>query len=290
MSSRPVDRLRGHSAGFFRDNGRRGRALRRASFVESLENRLYLSAAAYTWQNANIGAGGFVDGIFYDPHNANTIYARTDIGGLYKTVNDGGNWTQLLDFVGNNTTGSGNGTQSQEIGVLGFAIDPENSNNLYANVGEYSGTNGAVFYSTDGGQTWGQTNLSFYVGGNSNGRGDGEQIAVDPNDSNIVFLGSNNAGLWESTNAGHSFTQISSAYSARPARRSLFHSNRNSGKSQPDNLCRNQFDLVRHKSLYDEQWRSLLVAGNRNRDTADRLSSRPCRAFRRKPIPGLCQW
>ena len=70
---------------------------------------------------------------------------------------------------------------------------------------------GAVFYSTNAGATWSQTNLSFYVGGNSNGRGDGEQLAVDPNDSNIVFLGSNNAGLWESTNAGHSFTRISTS-------------------------------------------------------------------------------
>ncbi|MGD0461714.1 MAG: hypothetical protein ABSB74_04420 [Tepidisphaeraceae bacterium] len=178
--------------------------------VELLERRLLLSST-YTWQNVAIGAGGFVDGIFYDPHNQNVIYARTDIGGLYKTTNDGQNWTQLLDFVGNSTGTSGNGTQQQLIGTRSFAIDPENSNNIYADVGEYSGTNGAVFYSTNGGQTWGQTNLSFYVGGNSNGRGDGEQIQVDPNDSNIVFLGTDNAGLWESTNAGQSFTRISTS-------------------------------------------------------------------------------
>lgn len=176
--------------------------------AELLEPRTLLAAAAYTWQNAAIGAGGFVDGIFFDPHNQNVIYARTDIGGLYKTTDGGNNWQQLLDFVGNSTSTSGNGTQQQEIGVLSFAIDPENSNNIYADVGEYSGTNGAVFYSTNAGQTWSQTNLSFYVGGNSNGRGDGEQIAVDPNDSNVVFLGSNNAGLWESTDAGHSFARL----------------------------------------------------------------------------------
>jgi hypothetical protein len=178
--------------------------------VELLERRLLLSAS-YTWQNVAIGAGGFVDGIFYDPNHQNVMYARTDIGGLYKSTNDGQNWTQLLDFVGNNTGTSGNGTQQQEIGVRSFAIDPENSNNIYADVGEYSGTNGAVFYSTNAGQTWSQTNLSFYVGGNSNGRGDGEELQVDPNDSNILFLGTDNAGLWESTNAGHSFTRISTS-------------------------------------------------------------------------------
>jgi hypothetical protein len=177
--------------------------------IELLEPRLLLAAQPYTWQNAAIGAGGFVDGVFYSPTQQNVIYARTDIGGLYKSVNDGQSWQELLDFVGNNTAASGNGTQSQEIGVLSFAIDPENPNKLYADVGQYSGTNGAVFYSTDAGQTWNITNLTFYVGGNSNGRGDGEQIQVDPNDSNIIFLGSNDSGLWKSTDAGHTFTQVS---------------------------------------------------------------------------------
>ena len=206
--SRPLHsrRLRQHT---HQRRHERNRFQFRRLTVEQLEVRRLLTASAYTWQNAAIGAGGFVDGIFYDPNNQNVIYARTDIGGLYKTIDDGQHWTQLLDFVGNNTTYSGNGTQQQLIGVLSFAIDPENSNNIYADVGEYSGTIGAVFYSTNGGQTWGQTNLSFYVGGNSNGRGDGEQIQVDPNNNNIVFLGSNNAGLWKSTDAGHSFSKIS---------------------------------------------------------------------------------
>ena len=67
MSSRPRNRWQGHSAGYSAKISRRGLAIRGASFIESLENRLYLTTAAYTWQNVNIGAGGFVDGIFYDP-------------------------------------------------------------------------------------------------------------------------------------------------------------------------------------------------------------------------------
>ncbi len=48
----------------------RAARLQRPCCLESLETRLYLSTAAYTWQNVNITGGGFVDGIFYDPHNA----------------------------------------------------------------------------------------------------------------------------------------------------------------------------------------------------------------------------
>ena len=64
MSSRPRNRWLGSSVGYISKKSRQNRAVRQASFVESLENRLYLTTAAYTWQNANIGAGGFVDGIF----------------------------------------------------------------------------------------------------------------------------------------------------------------------------------------------------------------------------------
>src|ERR1700722_12547878 len=113
--------------------GRGENAMMFRNCVERLETRVLLS---YSWQNVAIGAGGLVDGIFYDPNNVNVIYARTDVGGLYKTTNDGQNWAQLLDFVGLSTSSSGNNTQQEEIRVRSFAIDPENSNNLYAWVGD----------------------------------------------------------------------------------------------------------------------------------------------------------
>ena len=133
-SHRPINRS--HSS----RTGRNRFQFRRTLRLERLEDRCLLA----TWQNVAISAGGFVDGIFYDLNNQNVIYARTDIGGLYKTTKNGQSWTQLLNIVGNNASTSGNGTQQQLIGVLGFAIDPENSNNIYADVGEYSGTNGAT--------------------------------------------------------------------------------------------------------------------------------------------------
>ncbi|HEY2761039.1 MAG TPA: hypothetical protein VGI75_09850, partial [Pirellulales bacterium] len=78
--------------------------------IEQLEPRIVL-AAAYTWQDAAIGAGGFLDGVFFDPNQSGVMYARTDIGGLYKTSDGGNHWKPLLDFVGNSTSSSGNGTQ-----------------------------------------------------------------------------------------------------------------------------------------------------------------------------------
>ena len=40
--------------------------------------------AAPTWQNVNITAGGFVDGLVYSDAQPGLAYARTDIGGAYR--------------------------------------------------------------------------------------------------------------------------------------------------------------------------------------------------------------
>jgi hypothetical protein len=172
--------------------------------IERFESRVLLAAQAYDWNNVNIGAGGFVDGIFFDPQHQNTVYARTDIGGLFKTTNGGTSWNELLDFANNTTSNA-----FQQLGVLSFAMDPSNTNNLYLDTGMYSGSNGWLLRSTDGGHTFAQTNLPFYVGGNSDGRGTGERLAVDPNLGSILFLGTNVNGLYTSTNSGVSFSQVS---------------------------------------------------------------------------------
>src|SRR5205823_1102440 len=61
----------------------------------------------------------------------------------------------------------------------------------------------------DGGQNFSTIDLPFWVGGNSGGRATGERLAVDPNLGNIVFLGSNNKGLYKSSDSGASVTQVS---------------------------------------------------------------------------------
>jgi len=169
------------------------------------------SQSNYTWHNVRIVAGGFITGIVYHPNVQNLVYARTDIGGLYRS-NDGGNsWTPLLDWV--------NWSNWGYSGVLSVAIDPNSNGRIYAAVGGYTNSwdpnNGAILKSTDQGNTWAASPLPFKIGGNMPGRGNGERLSVDPNNSNIVYFGATGDqnttfGLWKSTNAGSSWSQVTS--------------------------------------------------------------------------------
>ncbi|ORY58433.1 family 74 glycoside hydrolase [Pseudomassariella vexata] len=164
--------------------------------------------AAFTWQNVKIGGGGgFVPGIVFHPKTAGVAYARTDIGGLYR-LNSDDSWTAVTDSIADNTGW-------HNWGIDALALDPQDDKKVYAAVGMYTNdwdpNNGAIIRSSDRGATWSFTNLSFKVGGNMPGRGNGERLAVDPADSNIIYFGARSGnGLWKSTDGGVTFTKVSS--------------------------------------------------------------------------------
>ena len=64
------------------------------------------SGQSYVWNNVVIKGGGFVSGLITHPHAAGVVYARTDIGGVYRWDAAGNSWIPLLDFgVDANTYG-----------------------------------------------------------------------------------------------------------------------------------------------------------------------------------------
>jgi hypothetical protein len=163
--------------------------------------------AAYTWNNVKIAGGGFVPGIVFSQAQQNLIYARTDVGGLYRWNQANSTWSPLLDWVGWSNWGYS--------GVASVAPDPTNANIVWAAVGGYSNSwdpnNGAILKSTDQGTTWSTTPMPFKIGGNMPGRACGERLAVDPNNDNILFYGADNGnGLWKSTNGGSTWSQVTS--------------------------------------------------------------------------------
>lgn len=163
------------------------------------------AAVPYAWKNVQIVGGGFVDGIIFHPTEKGVRYARTDIGGAYRWNEAAQHWEPLLDWVSY--------PDRNLMGVESIAIDPSDPNRVYLACGTYtapSAPNGAILRSRDRGRTFERTDVPFKFGGNENGRGNGERLAVDPHEGRILFLGTRYAGLWKSTDAGATWKRVES--------------------------------------------------------------------------------
>jgi photosystem II stability/assembly factor-like uncharacterized protein len=149
--------------------------------------------------------GGFVDGIIFHPTAKDVRYARTDIGGAYRWNQETRRWEPLLDWVSYRDLNL--------MGVESIALDASDPNRVYLACGTYTNPetpNGAILRSTDGGKTFRRTDVPFKFGGNENGRGNGERLAVDPNDGNVLVLGTRTHGLWKSSDAGATWKRVRS--------------------------------------------------------------------------------
>jgi xyloglucan-specific exo-beta-1,4-glucanase len=176
----------------------------------SVSTGIYLlsSAAvtpAYTWNSAQIVAGGFITGIVAHPAQQNLMYVRTDIGGAYRWNATTSSWIPLTDWV---TPANWNYTGIESIG-----IDPSDPQRLYLAAGTYAQSwngDGAILVSTDQGNTFQTIPMPIQMGSNDNGREAGERLAVDPNDGSILYFGSRLNGLWKSLDHGSTWNQVSS--------------------------------------------------------------------------------
>ena len=135
---------------------------------------------------------GRVNAIAVDPNNANILYVGAPAGGIWKSTDNGVNWTPLADYL-------------PQIGVSGIAIDPNNSSTIYISTGDDDAGDSysiGVLKSTDGGASWNTTGLSFnYTWKGSN------EIFIDPTNSNIVWVATS-SGVYKSTDAGDNWALI----------------------------------------------------------------------------------
>jgi hypothetical protein len=164
-----------------------------------------LASAPYVWKNVQIVGGGFVDGIIFYPTKKSLRYARTDIGGAYRWNDAARRWEPLLDWVSY--------PDRNLMGVESIAVDPSDPDLVYLACGTYTDPatpNGVILRSHDRGKTFQRAEVPFKFGGNENGRGNGERLAVDPHDGRILFLGTRLDGLWKSTDSGANWTRVES--------------------------------------------------------------------------------
>ena len=162
-------------------------------------------ARPYTWKNVQIVGGGFVDGVIFNPAAPGVRYARTDMGGAYRWNRKADRWQPILDWVPYKDLNL--------MGVESIAADPADARRVYIACGTYTNANtpdGAILRSDDGGRSFERTDVPFKFGGNEDGRGNGERMAVDPGDGRVLYLGTRHDGLWRSQDRGASWQRVTS--------------------------------------------------------------------------------
>ncbi|NLE03167.1 MAG: exo-alpha-sialidase, partial [Fibrobacter sp.] len=195
---------------------------KRLTFLSILMTVSFLSSSVpaqtgYEWKNVVVGGGGFVDGFVFHPKVKGLMYARTDMGGAYRWNPPTNSWIPLTDWIG---------YVSDNYGILAIALDPNDGSKVYLLSGKYSNSWtsewGYVLCSNDTGKTFTKTQLKLKNGGNLDGRGCGERLAVDPNLGSILFLAGSGwdfskdgtfqaryrGSLWKSTDNGRSFDSL----------------------------------------------------------------------------------
>ena len=157
----------------------------------------------YTWKNVQFVGGGFVDGIVFHPTAKGICYCRTDMGGAYRRNPETLRWEPLLDWVSY--------ADLNLMGVESIALDPSDPDKLYLACGTYTNPrtpDGVILRSNDMGATFQRTDVPFKMGGNEDGRGNGERMAVDPDNGNTIYLGTRLAGLWKSADGAVSWKKV----------------------------------------------------------------------------------
>ncbi|HKH46103.1 MAG TPA: hypothetical protein VKM72_15690 [Thermoanaerobaculia bacterium] len=151
---------------------------------------------AWTWLGPG-NVGGRTRALVVHPTSPQTMYAGGAAGGVWKTVDGGGNWFPLGDLLPN-------------LAVNTLALDRLNPNILYAGTGEgfsnVDALRGAgVFKTVNGGASW--THLASTRNANFSFVND---VVVSPKSSQRIYAATG-TGVWRSLNGGVSWTRILNA-------------------------------------------------------------------------------
>ena len=126
-----------------------------------------------------------------DPQTPTTLYAGTR-GGVFKSTNAAGSWAPT---GGMNWVNYVDGSPQASHWVYALAIDPVNSQTVYAGVLDAGG----VFRSDNGGTTWSNATAGIdYLAGYSYIT----SLTIDPNDPNTLYAGTQDRGVFKTTDRG----------------------------------------------------------------------------------------
>lgn len=149
-----------------------------------------------SWENSGWNPGiGRISAIDRHPFSSQILFVGTPSGGLWKSENGGQDWEPLTDHL-------------PTPGVSGLAINQQNPDIMYIGTGDGDGSDSysvGVLKSTNGGQSWSTTSLSYSVQDQIRCN----RLLIHPIDGNILFAATSQ-GLFKTVNAGLTWVKVRS--------------------------------------------------------------------------------
>ncbi|MEP6645875.1 MAG: hypothetical protein ABJC12_02200 [Saprospiraceae bacterium] len=176
-------------------------------YTSSAQNR---SIPAATWtalgpsgtsSNSYFIGCARINAIRFNPNNSNIMWCLAPMGGLWKSIDGGLNWTSNTD-------------QLPIIGCSDIAIDPSNTQIMYLATGDANGWSSnfsqpsiGVLKSTDGGATWplASNTMNWTVNLNRNIY----KLIIHPTHPDTLFAATTN-GIYRTVDAGLHWIQMQS--------------------------------------------------------------------------------
>ena len=149
----------------------------------------------YEYKNFKIGGGGFVTGLVFHNKIPDILYARTDIGGVYRFDFENSMWVSLIDSV--------TSIEPNQCYPLSIALDENDGNVLYIACGDHK--KGELCISHNKGESFEIKPIPCGIHGNCMGRATGERLIKIGND---LFFASQSSGLLRSSDEGASWDKL----------------------------------------------------------------------------------
>ena len=148
----------------------------------------------YEYRNLPIPGGGYVTGFIFHEKKQGVLYARTDIGGMYRFDYASKRWLSLIDHVTMDDL--------SETFPIAAALDDSHPERLYIACGVNREGAGVIAVSDDYGEHFVYHKIPVLVHGNLNGRGTGYRLIADKRNSAKLIFASQQEGLWTSPDRG----------------------------------------------------------------------------------------
>lgn len=139
-------------------------------------------------------------GLLYHQQAPDILYARTDIGGVYRFMPEQKRWKSLIDHV--------TMEDLDECYPAAIALDDRYPERLYIASGVTAKGAGKLSISEDYGETFRYEQIPAVVHGNLSGRGTGQRLVVDPQDSDTLYFASSMGGLLRTRDRGKNWEKL----------------------------------------------------------------------------------